>query len=171
MRKPVNIGASIRARLQNLARERGQPFQVLLTRFVLERLLYRLSLTAHSDRFVLKGAMLITSWFKDPLRPTQDLDLLGFGDPDADGMVTIFREVLRAGEHLLISSDGLARGHTNSVWDEIVALTGDPRSRLERGNDAIAVRLLDDVATAIDARHEGGGLLDDNLSLIIMAVG
>ena len=93
MPKPVNIGASIRARLQNLARERGQPFQALLTRFVLERLLYRLSLTAHRDRFVLKGAMLMTSWFKDPLRPTQDLDLLGFGDPDANAMVAIFREV------------------------------------------------------------------------------
>ena len=58
-----------------------------------QRLLYRLSLTAHRDRFVLKGAMLMTSWFKDPLRPTQDLDLLGFGDPDADAMVAIFRAV------------------------------------------------------------------------------
>lgn len=93
MRKPVNIGASVRARLLNLARERGQPFQVLLTRFVLERLLYRLSLTAHRDRFVLKGAMLMTSWFKDPLRPTQDLDLLGFDEPDSEAMLAIFREV------------------------------------------------------------------------------
>ena len=93
MRKPVNIGASVRARLLNLARERGQPFQVLLTRFVLERLLYRLSLTAHRDRFVLKGAMLMTSWFTDPLRPTQDLDLLGFDDPDYEAMLAIFREV------------------------------------------------------------------------------
>ena len=93
MRNSVNIGASIRALLLNLARDRGQPFQVLLTRFVLERLLYRLSLTAHRDRFVLKGAMLMTSWFKDPLRPTRDLDLLGFGDPDADAMVAIFHKV------------------------------------------------------------------------------
>ena len=93
MRKPVNIGASMRARLLNLARQRGQPFQVLLTRFVLERLLYRLSLTPHGDRFVLKGAMLLTSWFADPLRPTQDLDLLGFGDSDADEMLAVFREV------------------------------------------------------------------------------
>lgn len=93
MRKPSNIGASVRARLLNLARQRGQPFQVLLTRFVLERLLYRLSLTPHRDRFVLKGAMLLTSWFTDPLRPTQDLDLLGFGNSDADAMLVIFQEV------------------------------------------------------------------------------
>ena len=65
MRKPTNIGASMRTRLLNLARQRGQPFQVLLTRFVLERLLYRLSLTSHRNRFVLKGAMLLTSWFPD----------------------------------------------------------------------------------------------------------
>jgi len=46
MRKPVkNIGASIRARLLNLAKERNQPFDLLLTRYTLERLLYRLSLS------------------------------------------------------------------------------------------------------------------------------
>lgn len=59
MRSPVNIGASARARLQNVARERNQPFQLLLTRYVLERLLYRLSLTSHRNHFVLKGAMLM----------------------------------------------------------------------------------------------------------------
>ena len=93
MRRPTNTGASVRARLLNLARQRKQPFQVLLTRFVLERLLFRLSTTPHRDRFVLKGAMLLTSWFTDPLRPTQDLDLLGYGNSDADAMLAIFREV------------------------------------------------------------------------------
>lgn len=93
MRSPTNIGASIRARLLNLSRERGQSFQLFLTRFVLERLLYRLSLTTHRDKFVLKGAMLMVSWFDDPLRPTRDLDLLGFGDSDADAMRAAFREI------------------------------------------------------------------------------
>ena len=58
---PTNIGASVRGRLLNLARESGQPFDVLLTRFALERLLYRLSRSRHTDRFVLKGAMLLTT--------------------------------------------------------------------------------------------------------------
>ena len=93
MRKPVNIAASVRARLLNLSRERSQPFQLLLTRYVLERLLYRLSRTEHRDRFVLKGAMLLTTWLQDPFRPTQDLDLLGFGNPDPDAMLAVFREV------------------------------------------------------------------------------
>jgi hypothetical protein len=49
----------VRARLLNLAREKGQAFDLLLTRYAAERLLYRLSNTPHRDRFVLKGAMLM----------------------------------------------------------------------------------------------------------------
>jgi predicted nucleotidyltransferase component of viral defense system len=88
-----NQGASVRARLQTQATQRKQPFQLLLTRYVLERLLYRLSTTAHRDRFVLKGAMLMTTWLSDPFRPTHDLDLLGFGEPSPEGMLDVFREV------------------------------------------------------------------------------
>jgi hypothetical protein len=36
---------------------------LLLTRYAIERLLYRLSTSSHHDRFVLKGAMLVTTWF------------------------------------------------------------------------------------------------------------
>jgi predicted nucleotidyltransferase component of viral defense system len=94
MREPIrNMGASVRARLQNISRERNQTFQLVLTRYVLERLLYRLSQTKHRDGFALKGAMLITKWFADPLRPTQDLDLLGLGNADPDKMVGTFREI------------------------------------------------------------------------------
>ena len=76
-----NVGASVRQRLLNLTRAGGPPFNTLLTRYVLERLLYRLTLTPHASRFVLKGAMLVTAWFPDPYRQTRDVDLLGFGDP------------------------------------------------------------------------------------------
>jgi predicted nucleotidyltransferase component of viral defense system len=97
MREPANMGASVRARLQNLATLRNQPFQLLLTRYVLERFLFRLSRTSHRDRFVLKGAMLMTAWFEDPFRPTQDLDLLGMGHPDPEAMLAIFREICAVG--------------------------------------------------------------------------
>jgi predicted nucleotidyltransferase component of viral defense system len=94
MRKPLrNIGASVRARLLNLAKERNQPFDLLLTRYPLERLLYRLSSSKYRDRFVLKGAMLMTSWMADPYRPTRDLDLLGIGDSDPNTVVAVFREI------------------------------------------------------------------------------
>ena len=64
-----NVGASVRARLRNLSRETGQSFELILTRYALERLLYRLGTSVHADRFVLKGAMLLTSWFTDPPQP------------------------------------------------------------------------------------------------------
>jgi predicted nucleotidyltransferase component of viral defense system len=67
---------------------------LVLTRFALERLLFRLSQSPHADRFVLKGAMLMMSWFDDPHRGTRDLDLLGFGDPGLEPMLTTFREIL-----------------------------------------------------------------------------
>lgn len=91
-----NIGASVRARLQNLSRETGQSFELILIRYALERLLYRLSTSAYAERFVLKGAMLLTSWFEEPHRATRDLDLLGFGDPDPDAIIAAFREILAA---------------------------------------------------------------------------
>jgi hypothetical protein len=69
-----NIGASVRARLLQLSKAVGQSFELVLTRFALERLLFRLSRSRHADRFVLKGAMLMMSWFDDPHRGTRDLE-------------------------------------------------------------------------------------------------
>jgi predicted nucleotidyltransferase component of viral defense system len=92
MARPIrNMGASVRARLLTTAKERNQPFQLLLTR--LERLLHRLVQTPHHKRLALKGAMLVTTWFDNPHRPTRDMDFLGFGDPDPEAMLKIFREV------------------------------------------------------------------------------
>ncbi|NRQ17950.1 hypothetical protein BHMPCIPO_05213 [Ensifer sesbaniae] len=89
-----NVGASVRARLLQLSNASGQSFDLVLTRFALERLLFRLSQSPHADRFVLKGAMLMMSWFEDPHRGTRDLDLLGFGSPEPDLMLETFREIL-----------------------------------------------------------------------------
>ncbi|EJU14872.1 nucleotidyl transferase AbiEii/AbiGii toxin family protein [Agrobacterium pusense] len=89
-----NIGASVRARLLQVAKASGQSFDLVLTRFALERLLFRLSQSPHADRFVLKGAMLMMSWFEDPYRGTRDLDLLGFGDPEPEAMLATFRDIL-----------------------------------------------------------------------------
>ncbi len=92
--RPRNIGASVRQRLLNLAHARGQPMELLLTRYALERLLHRLSLSPHRERFVLKGAMLLATWFDEPHRATRDVDLLGFGDPAADALLGTFREIM-----------------------------------------------------------------------------
>ena len=70
-----NPGASVRARLLNKARADGVDFQLLLTRYGLERLLYRLSVSPERDNFLLKGALLFDLWYDVPLRPTRDIDL------------------------------------------------------------------------------------------------
>jgi hypothetical protein len=88
-----DIGASVRARLLNLARTRHQAMDLLLTRYAIERLLYRLSMSSHRDRFVLKGAMLVTTWFDDPHRPTRNVDLLRYGDAAPEAMLSMFREI------------------------------------------------------------------------------
>lgn len=90
-REPLNIGASVRARLLDRARAERSDFQILLTRYAPERLLYRLSASPHRNRFILKGAMLFVTWVADPFRPTRDLDLLG--DSDAEAMAETFRAI------------------------------------------------------------------------------
>jgi predicted nucleotidyltransferase component of viral defense system len=92
--RPRNIGASMRQRLLNLAHARGQPMELLLTRYALERLLHRLSLSPHRERFVLKGAMLLATWFDEPHRATRDVDLLGYGDAAEDALLGTFREIM-----------------------------------------------------------------------------
>ena len=92
-REPRNIGASVRARLLDRSRVERSDFQILLTRYALERLLYRLSVSEHRDRFILKGAMLFVTWVADPFRPTRDLDLLGHGDSHAEAIADTFRVI------------------------------------------------------------------------------
>jgi hypothetical protein len=91
--KQTNVAASIRARLLNLAREKQQNFDLVLTRFCLERLLYRISISNHKNRFLLKGAMLFDLWFDIPHRPTRDVDFLGFGSSEISDIANTFREI------------------------------------------------------------------------------
>lgn len=101
--RPKNMSASVRARLTDLARKQGEDFQLVLTRYAIERLLYRLTRTEYAAEFVLKGAMLFRLWADQPHRPTRDLDLLGRGDPSADRLATVFRAVCGAA----VEDDGL----------------------------------------------------------------
>nr|WP_276312033.1 nucleotidyl transferase AbiEii/AbiGii toxin family protein [Variovorax beijingensis] len=76
-----NLAASIRARLKQRADATKQDFNLTLTHYGLERLLYRLSVSPHAANYLLKGALLFSLWYDQPHRPTRDADLLGFG-PD-----------------------------------------------------------------------------------------
>lgn len=90
MRPLSNVGASVRQRLLNLSRQRGEEFQSLLIRYANERLIYRLAVSPHAGSFILKGAMLLYAWTEHPFRATQDVDLLGRGDITAEHLTSVF---------------------------------------------------------------------------------
>lgn len=95
MTAPKNLPASVKARLLALARSRRETFNDLMTRYGIERLLYRLGRSEYADRFLLKGAMLFTLWDDRMPRPTRDVDLLAFGPTEAVEVVARFREIVR----------------------------------------------------------------------------
>lgn len=102
-RQPRDLAASVRQRLMNLSRERSEDFQLVLTRYGLERLLYRLAQSPHASEFVLKGAALFQLWTGQPHRSTRDLDLLGKGEPSTDRLRQLFQNVCS----LSVADDGL----------------------------------------------------------------
>lgn len=98
-----NVAASVRQRLLNIANSGNEDFGLVLTRYTLERLLYRLSRSDYRDQFILKGAMLFQVWTQAPHRPTRDLDLLGRGDPSPEHCREVFCEICR----IPVEEDGL----------------------------------------------------------------
>jgi len=89
--------ASIRQRLLDIARTQGRVHEVVLVRYALERLLYRLSISPHRDRFALKGGMLVTRWIGGGNRETRDADFLGFGESTPDDLKATFAEIMATG--------------------------------------------------------------------------
>jgi len=89
--------------LRNIARERNEDFALVLTKFALERLLFRLSQSKHRDVFVLKGALLFELWTQERYRTTRDADFLVRGDNTPERFVTVFREVCG----IVVVDDGL----------------------------------------------------------------
>lgn len=91
----MNSPASIRARLLNVSKQSGEDFQAILTRYAIERFLYRLGASGQRDAFILKGAMLFVAWQGNLHRPTKDLDLLGFGSASIEDVTQRIREIAR----------------------------------------------------------------------------
>ena len=106
---------SIKQRLMNRAKERDEDFNVLLTRYAIERLLYRLTQTPYASRFTLKGAILFAIWMDQPHRPTIDVDLLETGSSTADEMQTVFQQICAAE----VEPDGLRFDADSVRVDEI----------------------------------------------------
>ena len=101
--QPRNLAASVRQRLLNISKRDGEAFDLVLTRYTLERLLYRLGKSPYHNQFLLKGAMLFAAWDGAPHRPTRDLDLLGFGPNDLSEVQGTFQKICQES----VEPDGL----------------------------------------------------------------
>jgi predicted nucleotidyltransferase component of viral defense system len=75
-REIKDLGASVRARLMNIARETKRDFDAILLQYFQERFLYRLSISPFRSDFILKGALLFLVYEMPFLRPTKDVDFL-----------------------------------------------------------------------------------------------
>lgn len=99
----TNIAASVRQRLLNQARQQMRPFNELLQYYATERFLYRLSKSAHSGRFVLKGALMLRVWQAPEARPTMDIDMLGRTANQPDAIARQITEIA----HTPVAHDGM----------------------------------------------------------------
>ena len=100
----TNYGKSIHDRLLNISRKEKLSFQMILSRYIQERFLYRVSVSEYSSKFLLKGGALLYVFDLFAARPTLDIDLLGVGvNNSLPNMKDIFTEICSISEE----SDGV----------------------------------------------------------------
>jgi hypothetical protein len=104
MKKDIkNIEASVRALLQNKAKETNRPFAEVLQYYGMERFLYRFSCSEYVDKFILKGALMFTVWQVPQRRTTLDID---FSSTYGNQIATI-EKVIRDVCKVSVAPDGL----------------------------------------------------------------
>jgi hypothetical protein len=104
MRKDVkNIQASVRAQLQNKAKEAIRPFAEVLQYYGMERFLYRFSRSKYADKFILKGALMFTVWQVPQRRTTLDIDF----SSNYDNQIATIEKVIRDVCKVPVTPDGL----------------------------------------------------------------
>jgi predicted nucleotidyltransferase component of viral defense system len=159
----ANRAASIRARLKQHAAASKQDFNLTLTQYGLERLLYRLSISKHAPNFLLKGALLFHLWYGQSHRPTRDADLLGFGPDDVPTLVGVFQAVCG-----IAVDDGIVFDSASVVGTEIRKEAGyggvrvDLRANLDGARLALQIDIgFGDAVTPAAQRIHYPTFLDD----------
>lgn len=130
-----DLAISIRARLLIIAKAQNTDLNQIMVLFALERILYRLSQSIYADRFLLKGALLFTLWYKIPHRSTRDGDLLGFGPSDLESISQAFKEI--AG---LPIDDGIIFNPETVNVQEIRKASGNTGARVLIGSEMANAR-------------------------------
>lgn len=115
-----NIAASVKERLRNISTQSGREFQSVVSQYVQERFLYRLSESIYSNNLILKGALLFIAHDISRNRPTRDIDFLGSKIPnEIKDLVEVIKEIL-----IIKTEDGL-RFDSESVEAENISEDGD----------------------------------------------
>ncbi|MGH6886779.1 MAG: nucleotidyl transferase AbiEii/AbiGii toxin family protein [Geminicoccales bacterium] len=149
-----DVAASVRARLLNQARASGEEYQLTLTRFAAERLLFRLGASAAHSRCILKGASLLAVWLPDPYRATRDVDVLLSGEADDAAIRSLVEEICA----VACPDDGL-RFDLSELVVEMIRPEDEyagkrARFRAYLGNARIAVQLDLGVGDALTTQPE-----------------
>jgi hypothetical protein len=97
------VAASVQHRLLLFAQRTKEEHQLVLIRYGIERLLFRLSQSPHAGEFVVKGAMMFLVWKGEAYRATKDLDLLALQTATTERLENVFRELCR----VAVEEDGL----------------------------------------------------------------
>ena len=104
MKSYQNISASVRQRLLNRSKADNRSFNELLQYYAMERFLYRLSLSCHSQDYILKGALMLRAWNAPEFRPTMDIDMLGRTWNQEKNIISQIRNILA----VTVDPDGLS---------------------------------------------------------------
>ncbi len=91
----IHTSRQLKDLIRNLSRSTGIEAHVLIRRYMMERLLERISLSPYKDSFILKGGMLVSSLVGVDTRATMDIDTTVKGLPvTASGMERIIAEII-----------------------------------------------------------------------------
>jgi len=116
----TGLSVSVQTRLNQHARAIGADPNFVLARYAAERFLYRLSRSECAERLVLKGAMLMLAWLGESIRPTRDIDFLGYGDLEPEAL----RALLIAVCTTPVEPDGL-EFHTDTLRIDAIRAEDD----------------------------------------------
>ena len=137
----ANVAQSVHQRLLTRAQKEGRPFNELLQHYAIERFLYRLGQSRHSEKLLLKGALLLRAWKMPMARPTMDIDVLGRTAGTPEVLTSILRDCMVAD----VDDDGM-RYDPESVTTEAITLDADYqgsriRFRASLGNARVTMQV------------------------------
>ena len=140
----IGKGKSIRARVLNIAKKENLTLQLVIIRYLHERLLYRVSVSHYADNFCLKGGVLLYYYNREQTRPTMDIDFLGTNIPnEVKFIVSAFREICA----MSYPHDAVVFDISSIVAEEIASQDQYPGIRLFviAGLDTIRQRIQIDI--------------------------